>query len=125
MEDNITLPGIGIMTERLAKLDIEGNTLSTLTHSYPEKGDLVVKVGQVISVVWDNFDISTVNIIFYKENQRLYITNKAVIDEKNNYSIFVDNSFFSADFLPCKIRIEMKEDPTLYKDSDIFQVIRK
>ena len=39
MEDNITLPGIGIMTERLAKLDIEGNTLSTLTHSYPEKGD--------------------------------------------------------------------------------------
>ena len=125
MEDNITLPGIGIMTERLAKLDIEGNTLSTLTHSYPEKGDLVVKVGQVISVVWDNFDISTVNIIFYKENQRLYITNKAVIDEKNNYSIFVDNSFFSADFLPCKIRIEMKEDPTLCKDSDIFQVIRK
>ena len=105
-------------------LPIPPIVLSESKKLYPERGDLVVKIGQVISVVWNNFDISTVNIIFYKGNQRLYITNKAVKDEKNNYSIFVDNSFFSADFLPCKIRVEMKEFPNVYIDSAFFKVIR-
>ena len=91
---------------------------------FPLPGELVIKIGQTISLVWTNFDISTVNIIFYKGSDRLYITNKAVIDSGNKYSIFIDNSFFSANFLQCKIRVEMKESPNIYIDSEIFKVIR-
>ena len=125
MADDIIIPFISQQTVEISEQEITLPTaITTDKKLYPEPGDFVVKIGQVISVVWNNLDISMVNVIFYKGNQRLYITNKAVKDEKNNYSIFVDNSFFSADFLPCKIRIEMKESPSVYVDSNIFKVIR-
>ena len=92
---------------------------------FPNIGDNVIRIGQSISLVWQSIDLTNVNIIFYKGNDRLLVTNKVSIDGQNKFSIFIDNSFFSPDFLPCKIRVEMKENPEVFSDSPIFKVLRQ
>jgi hypothetical protein len=93
---------------------------------YPKLGadEYVVRVGQNISLVWNSLDLTNINIVFYKGQDRLLITNKISKDGPNKYNIYIDNSFFSPDFMPCKIRVEMKEDKNIYSESPIFKVLR-
>ena len=92
---------------------------------YPNKGDYVIRVGQTISLTWNTADLSNVNIIFYKGTDKLLITNKVSKDGQNKYSLFMDNSFFSPEFMPCKIRVEMKENPLIFSESPTFKVLRQ
>jgi hypothetical protein len=101
--------------------------LNTTTSSrYPKLGadEYVIRVGQSISLVWNSEDITNINIVFYKGDARLLVTNKVTKDGPNKYSIYVDNSFFSPDFMPCRIRVEMKENSNVYSESPIFKVLR-
>lgn len=92
--------------------------------SYPLKGENAIKIGEVLSLNWKNADISNVNIIFYKGIEAIPLTNKEVIDGENGFTIFIDSSFFTEDFMECHVGIEMKEDKSIFVESPIFKVLR-
>ena len=98
---------------------------SIIRNEFPSIGDSVIRIGQTITLVWVSEDLTNINVVLYKGNTRLVITNRTSIDGRNKYTIFVDNSFFSANFLPCKIRIEMKENPNIFTESPSFKVLRQ
>ena len=108
----------------MAEINISAINLNTLGE-FPSVGDFVIRVGQTITVVWISEDLSNVNIVLFKGDTRLLITNKISNDGRNKFTIFVDNSFFSADFRLCKIRIEMKENPQIFSESPPFKILRQ
>jgi hypothetical protein len=118
------------VAEEFAEANMSKATISAGLNTFarfpdPKKGEYVVRVGQTLSLVWNTTNLSNVNIVFYKDTTRLLVTNKTTRDGQNKYSLFIDNSFFSPEFLPCKIRIEMKENPDIFNDSPTFKVLRQ
>ena len=91
---------------------------------FPRKGDNVVRIGDVVSLNWKNMDLSNVNIIFYKGEERIPVTNKEIPDGQNSFNIFIDNSFFTEEYKKCFVRIEMKENPLIFQETPKFNVLR-
>ena len=96
----------------------------TVTAKYPKVGEKVIKIGEILFLNWNNVDITNVNIIFYKGTERIPVSNKEVIDGQNSFNIFIDSSFFTEEFLECKVRLEMKENPEIFTETEIFKVLR-
>jgi hypothetical protein len=97
---------------------------TTSVSKYPIIGEKVVKVGEILFLNWNNMDITNINIIFYKGLERIPLTNKEVIDGQNSFSIFIDSSYFTEEFLECKVRLEMKENPNIFIETDHFKILR-
>ena len=98
--------------------------MSTEINIYPDTGENVIKVGEILSLNWITADISNVNIIFYKGIEAIPLTNKQVIDGENGFSIFIDSSFFTEEFRKCYIVVELKEDSTVRAETPIFKILR-
>jgi hypothetical protein len=91
---------------------------------YPKVDDMVIRVGEILFLNWDNKDMTNVNVIFYKGTERIPLINKQVIDGQNSVNIFIDNSFFTDEFKECHIRLEMIENPSIFVETPIFKVLR-
>ena len=92
--------------------------------AYPHKGEKVIRVGEILFLNWNNADITNVNIIFYKGDKKIPLSNKEVTDGQNSFNIFIDNSYFTEEFLECYVRLEMKENPKVFMETPIFKVLR-
>jgi hypothetical protein len=101
-------------------------TGSLLVKQYPQPslGEYVIRVGELLFLNWNNFDVTNTNVIFYKGDERIPISNKEVIDGQNSFSIFMDNSFFTDQFIPCHVRLEMKENPNIFVETPTFKILR-
>ena len=91
---------------------------------YPFKDDFVIRIGEILLLNWNNFDITNVDVIFFKGDEKIPLSSKEVIDGQNSFNIFIDNSFFTEEFLQCKIRLQMKENPNIFAETAIFKVLR-
>ena len=94
------------------------------TSAYPLKGEKVIRIGEVLFLNWNNLDITNVNIIFFKGTEKIPLSNKEVIDGQNSFSIFIDNSFFTEEFLECYVRLEMKENSEIFTETTVFKILR-
>lgn len=91
---------------------------------YPLKGEKVIRVGEMLFINWTSADMSDSNIILFKGNEKVALTNKQVSDGQNGISIFIDNAFFTEEFFPCKIRVEMKQSKDMFMETESFKVLR-
>ena len=99
--------------------------IQSSSFEFPHIGDNVIRIGDTIFLNWVNNNITNVNVIFFKGIERIPVTNLTVIDGQNSFNIFIDNSFFTDEFLNCKIRVEMKENPDIFVETLQFKVLRQ
>mgnify|MGYP003395890558 CR=1 FL=1 len=92
--------------------------------SYPKKGEKVIRVGEILFLNWNNFDLSNINVVFYKGTERIPLINKQVSDGQNSFNVFIDNSFFTEEFRECRARLEMKENPEIFIETNNFKILR-
>lgn len=96
---------------------------------FPDRGDIVIRVGYNMTVNWVSQDVSEVNVFFIKKDgesssEKIHIIRRPSYNGKNSYTFAIDDSMFDEEYFPCRIEVADAQNSSIIKNSDTFKILR-